>query len=126
MKMLVCILAIATGLEASAQPLTTATFQDLSRTVFAISCTSCHSSQNGEPPEAKIDLTSFAALTASNNQVSKHTPFIIPGSPETSRLYLAVQSGDMPATEDGSKGKPLEPEQIQAVYDWIKNGAVDN
>ncbi len=126
MKMLICVLAFATGLEASAQSMTTATFQNLSQTVFAVSCTSCHSSQNGEPPEAKIDLSSFAAVTASNNQVSKHTPFIVPGSPETSRLYFAVQSGDMPATENGSKGKPLEPEQIQAIYDWIKDGALDN
>ena len=43
---------------------------------------------------------------------------IIPGEPESSSLYYVVAQGIMP------KGSPpLSAGEVQAIYQWIKNGA---
>lgn len=106
-----------------------ATFTELSKNVFSQSCTSCHMTMSAkEPAEAGIDLSSYALMVATNNNKKnpKHAPFIIPGDPDHSKLYVAVLKGKMPATEDGSKAVPLSAAQIQNIYDWIKAGALDN
>ncbi len=48
-------------------------------------------------------------------------PVVVAGEPEKSRLYQYLASGRMPK----GAGK-LPPEKIQAVYDWIKQGAKNN
>jgi len=106
-----------------------ATFTALNKNVFSQSCTSCHMQMSvKEPAEAGIDFMTYATMMASNQSTSnpKHAPFIIPGDPVNSKLYLAVKSGNMPAKEDGSKGLPLSPVLVQNIYDWIKAGALNN
>ena len=106
-----------------------ATFASLSTKVFSHECTSCHMVMGPkEPAEAGIDLSSFAAMTASNNgrKNPKHAPFIIAGDPEHSKLYVAVKKGKMPQKEDGSPAPALSAADVQDIYDWIKQGALNN
>ena len=104
------------------------TFRGISANIFSKNCTSCHAQNGTDAPEAKIDLSSFQAMMTSNSNSanSKHSPFLVPGDPDNSKMYQAVKSGAMPATEDGDAGTPLSPEHIQQIYDWIKAGALDN
>jgi hypothetical protein len=118
--------AIAQELVAELAAQNPATFSELQKTVFTQSCTSCHMQMSAnEPAEAGIDFMSYEAMMASNESTTnpKHAPFIIPGDPIHSKMYIAVKKGKMPATEDGSPGIPLSPQQIQNIYDWIKAGA---
>jgi mono/diheme cytochrome c family protein len=106
-----------------------ATFGSLSKKVFSQQCTSCHMAMGPkDPAEAGIDLSSFAALTASNNSKTnpKHAPFIVAGDPEQSKLYIAVKTGKMPQKEDGTQGPVLSAADVQDIYDWIKQGALNN
>ena len=111
--------------DASLDPIT---FRGISKNIFSQNCTSCHAQNGTDAPEASIDLTSFQSLMTSNSNAAnpKHAPFLVPGDPENSKMYQAVKSGSMPATEDGDAGTPLSPEHIQQIYDWIKAGALDN
>lgn len=103
-------------------------FQGVSRNIFAKNCTMCHSPEGDDGPEANIDLSSYDSLMKSNSNPAnqKHAPFIIPGDPKHSKMYIAVKTGKMPATESGAPGTPLSPEHIQDIYDWIKAGAKNN
>jgi hypothetical protein len=81
-----------------------------------------------DPAEAGIDLSTFSALTVSNNSKTnpKHAPFIVAGDPEHSKLYLAVKTGQMPQKEDGTAAPALSSADVQDIYDWIKQGALNN
>jgi hypothetical protein len=106
-----------------------ATFGSLSKKVFSQQCTSCHMVMGPkDPAEAGIDLSSFAALTASNDNKTnpKHAPFIVAGDPENSKLYVAVKTGKMPLKEDGTPAPALSAADVQDIYDWIKQGALNN
>lgn len=46
---------------------------------------------------------------------------VVPGEPEKSRMYIMVASRRMPKGRGG-----LPAEQIQAIYEWIRNGAKDD
>ncbi len=106
-----------------------ATFSALSTKVFTQQCTSCHMAMGPKAPaEGGIDLSSFAAFTASNTNKKnpKHAPFVVAGDPEHSKLYRAVKSGKMPEKEDGTRAPALSAADVQDIYDWIKQGALDN
>ena len=81
-----------------------------------------------DPAEAGIDLSSFALLTASNSNKKnpKHAPFIVAGDPEHSKLYVAVKTGKMPRKEDGTPAPALSAADVQDIYDWINQGALNN
>jgi len=81
-------------------------FQWVKGNVFG-QCTNCH-----RPPEASkgIDLTTYESTIASGT--------VVPGSPDSSRIYTSLVSGKMPM------GAPrLSPEQIDGVRSWIAAGA---
>jgi hypothetical protein len=106
-----------------------ATFGSLSKKVFSQQCTTCHMVMGPkDPAEAGIDLSSFAAMTASNNSKTnpKHAPFILAGDPEHSKLYVAVKSGKMPQKEDGSPAPALSAADVQDIFVWIQQGARNN
>jgi len=103
------------------------TFRGISRNIFLTTCITCHASHDGDPAEAKIELTNYAVMMTCNQMTgTTHAPFIIPGDPEHSKLYIAVQTGKMPTTESGAPGQSLTASQIQNIYDWIKAGALNN
>jgi hypothetical protein len=105
------------------------TFRGISQNIFATSCISCHKVNSPtDPAEAGLDFSSFQLMMNCNHDTgnTKHAPFIIAGDPEHSKLYIALKSGNMPATEAGPPGPKLADALIQNVYDWIKAGAPNN
>lgn len=91
-----------------------ASFASLNRSLFVPKCLSCHSGPNS--PHG-VDVSSYNSIVNS----PMFPPLIIPGNPEKSSLYQACASGVMP------KGAPHLPDAyMQALYQWIKNGAKEN
>lgn len=75
--------------------------------VFSPRCTKCHS---GPDPKGDIDTSSYEKLMGGFA--------IVPGQPESSVLYLAIDSDRMP-----SEGPKLQDEVKKVIYDWIRDGA---
>lgn len=92
---------------------TTLDYQGVRKKILEPHCLTCHS---GPDAPNGLDYSTYDSMV-------KNPPYqvIIPGEPERSILYVEVETGGMP---DG--GPKLSDEEIQFVYDWIKNGAVEN
>lgn len=100
--------------EATIQP----TYLSIRENIFSLTsprgkCVSCHGSIN---PAHHLDLSSYEKMAT-----GKHLPpLIVPGDPEESSLYIECATGKMP------KGGPkLTQAELNALYDWIKDGARD-
>lgn len=78
-------------------------FSELNEQVFQPICFRCHSS--GAP-----NFSSYNTLLASGK--------VIPFSAENSSVYQQVESGNMP-----KDSAPLAQGDIQAIFEWIQNGA---
>jgi serine/threonine-protein kinase len=78
------------------------------------SCAKCHSDKIKKYPG--LDVHDSAALLGRKG--SRSLPFITPGSPEKSELFLQVKSGDMP--EAGPKFTQAE---LSVLERWIRAGA---
>ena len=89
-------------------PLDKATFSWVQENILKISCIRCHS---GPAPSMGIDFSSYDLVMGSGT--------VVAGKPEESPLWIQIQSGKMP-----KNGPKLSQDQIQAVYDWIKKGAL--
>ena len=99
-------------------------FDSMSKVSFATSiqpiiisnCTQsgCHGAVNGE----KFKLLTY-------DELIKHTD-VKAGSPETSKLYSVIRAYN---AEDIMPRKPYDPlteKQIQLIYVWIGQGALNN
>lgn len=86
-----------------------ATFTSIKSTIFSEKCLSCHSTSGGN--QGSINLETYASVL---NTLS-------PGSPDSSSLYTSVNTGSMP---QGSL--KLCASDIEAIQNWIQNGAQNN
>ncbi len=75
----------------------TPTHQSIQSVVIQSKCLECHTS-----------LSSYEGVLA----------IVEPGNPEKSDFYREIRKGSMPL-----HSPKLSDAEIQAVYDWIKNGA---
>lgn len=76
-------------------------------------CLACHA---GPKPAHHLDLSTYEKIVKNNHL----PPLIVPGKPEKSALYQSCADGKMP------KGGPkLTEQELNALYDWIKEGASD-
>jgi hypothetical protein len=75
-------------------------------------CLGCHT---GPAAKRGVDLSSYESL------LSLDPPILVPGRPEDSDLYLSVAKGRMPFA-----GPPLTEGELQQIFEWIKNGALNN
>jgi hypothetical protein len=91
------------GAEGEIEPIT---FETIATQVLP-ACTRCH-----QPGGRLIDLTSYEAIMA-------QPALVVPGSPQTSRLYVVVQQGIMPP-----RGPLLAPELQDLLFQFIAQGAV--
>src|SRR3954465_8025438 len=78
------------------------------------SCRSCH----GETaPMGKLDLSTRESLLRGGTRGAD----LVPGNAEESRLYRRVAGLEQPAMP--AKGAPLTPKEIDALKQWIDDGA---
>ncbi len=91
--------------------------------ILASHCFSCH----GPDPEMRkaglrLDLAEWAMKKRPG-----HPDAIVPGYPEKSELIKRIESHDphylMPQNAQG-EAKPMKPEEIAVLKEWIKEGAV--
>jgi hypothetical protein len=91
--------------------------------ILASRCFSCH----GPDPEMRkaglrLDLAEFAMKKRPG-----HRDAIVPGHPEKSELVKRIESTDshylMPQNAQG-EAKPMKPEEIAILREWVKQGAV--
>lgn len=105
------------------------TLASIQKNIFDKSCAS--SSCHGSSKQAGLDLRDGAAYASLVNvdpdkaaAVSAGLKRVTPGNPDKS--FLVVKLGTVPSGM-GSRmpqgGKPLSSAQIQAIKDWISNGA---
>ena len=91
--------------------------------ILASRCFACH----GPDPEMRkaglrLDLAEWAMKKRPG-----HRDAIVPGHPEKSELVKRIESKDphhlMPQTAQG-EAKPMKPEEIAILREWIRQGAV--
>lgn len=89
------------------------TYASIATNIIAAKCLSCH---NGPNSAKRVDLSSYDTILANTN----YPPLVLPGKPEQSSLYTAIVTGYMPRYKSALRGV-----EMQAVLDWIQNGAKD-
>jgi mono/diheme cytochrome c family protein len=91
--------------------------------ILASNCFSCH---GPDPEMRKAGLRLDLAESAFRKRPG-HPDAIVPGHPEQSELIRRIESKDphalMPQTTQG-EAKPMKPEEIAILKEWIKEGAV--
>jgi hypothetical protein len=91
--------------------------------ILARNCFSCH----GPDPEMRKAGLRLDLEEAAFRKRPGHPDAIVPGHPEKSALIKRIESTDphhlMPQSSDG-QAKPMKPEEIATLKEWIKEGAV--
>jgi hypothetical protein len=134
---LFCVLLAGCGGDSPILP----KFSDIQTRVFSRSCvfSSCHSDDGhkGElvlaPGEAYDNLVGDGGVLANNDlAAARGLKRVVPGHPEQSYLWMKLDQGEIP-TPDGGLGDPMPqvgtrlPQQtIDAIRDWILQGAQNN
>ncbi len=95
------------------------TFVSIRENILATSsirgkCLSCHS---GSKPAHHLDLSTYEKIVKNSHL----PPLLVPGKPEDSVLYTSCAKGEMPK----GGGAKLTQQELNALYDWIKEGAKD-
>lgn len=108
------VLAFLVGCEESGPAKDDPSYATDVQPLFDASCVSCH---GGGAPAADYSLTSRAgALGPGSDTVTN----VVPGSPESSRLFIRLDDGTMPP------GGRWDSTRIAMVRNWIAKGAKDN
>ena len=101
----------------STQPSNAAYYRIHIAPLFARSCSSCH---KPEKHKGGLRMDSYEQLMRGGDD----GPALVPGNPKASELIRRVR---LPASDDDSMpsdgDKPLSPEEIQMVEQWIAAGA---
>jgi hypothetical protein len=91
--------------------------------ILASRCFSCH----GPDPEMRKAGLRLDLAESAMKKRSGHPDAIVPGHPDDSELIKRIESKDphhlMPQTTLG-EAKPMNPEEIAILREWIKQGAV--
>lgn len=86
-----------------------ATFTWISVNILQPKCVTCHKASGAA--SANLRLNNYTNTLAA----------VVPNSPATSKIYIQSADGSMP------KDAPdLSTTEIQAIYDWIAAGALNN
>ena len=87
---------------------------------------SCH---GGSTPEAGLDLStaqaSYDSLVGVASSQEPSFTLVTPGDPDNSLLYM-VLTGEVGSVDQMPPGYSLDPEEIEAVRQWIEDGAENN
>jgi len=91
------------------------TAADAALDAIVAKCVDCHGPQLRRP-KGKFGYITDLARVAANEE------YVIPGSPVESEFWLTIDAGEMPP-DDADSG-PLTTAEKDAIYTWIKLGAV--
>jgi len=111
----------APALEASSDP-KIAFFREHIKPILSSRCMTCHNSARvASGRSGKLDQTTRDTLLAGG----RSGPAVVPGKPEDSLLIKRVR-GEVPDSDTmpPPPKDPLTPEQIAAIEQWIRDGAV--
>jgi hypothetical protein len=87
-------------------------FDWISTEILSKRCTGCH---NGTNKRTDLDLRTYESLMEFEGSFQKA---VEPGDPKASGLYLLLDEREMPPS-----GPPVEGEELEAIKEWIRNGA---
>ena len=90
-------------------------YASLKKYVLKPKCMSCHSGPDAKPTNDPIDFSTYETA-----MVKRFVPLLIKGKPDTSRLFLTVESGEMPV--EGV----LHEKEVEFVKKWIEACAPKN
>ena len=94
-------------------------FASLKANIFDIKCQECH----------RLGGRGEAILFESKEELLKSLePIIIPGEPENSKLVQSLLEGakkPMPPLRVRPRIAPVAEAELNAIIEWIKNGAID-
>ena len=99
-----------------------ATFASIRANILVPKCSACHTPNagNNNMPASGLNMSTHQTFTTSKPGV------IVAGSPGTSRIMPRIQSTDPAFRMPRNAPAPLSPQEIQAISDWILNGALNN
>ena len=106
---------------------TTVSFANDILPIFTTRCTACHGSagSGGDAPP----LTTAEAFAAIVNQASVQRPdlkHVLPGSADTSWLFIKVNSAAPGVGVRMPTGSALSAADIATIRNWINQGALNN
>jgi len=111
------------GRESSAVASRRVDFNQDVQPILASRCFSCH----GPDPEMRKAGLRLDLGESAMKKRPGHPDAIVPGHPERSELIKRIESKDphhlMPQTTEG-EAKPMKPEEIATLKEWVKEGAV--
>lgn len=84
-------------------------FSSLQDYILRPKCMSCHSGENSKPENDPINFDSYETT-----MIRRFVPLLIKGKPEVSRLFISVETGEMP-----EQGK-LHEKEIEFISNWIE------
>lgn len=103
------------------------TFTKLMKTngILAVNCVRCHnSSTSADAFQGGYDMTDYEKMLVLKD--TQLRPVLIPGSRD-SRMYRRLNAGDLSLGESlMPKDGPISDDKIQAIENWILNGAKNN
>ena len=99
-------------------------YRDQIQPVFNARCVDCHSA---DQHSGKIVLASYDQMMSSKT-VSGRAPLVAPGNPNESRLFIlcATAQAHFRMPPDTSTKTPLTRQELEALRDWIRQGAKNN
>lgn len=95
--------------------------------VLAAACYRCHDPSMPDSvgtERSGLDLSSFDALRAGGGTTG--TDIVSPEDPCGSLLYLKVLAGPPVGSRMPLGGAPLTAQQLDAIHDWVAEGATNN
>lgn len=104
------------GTEDPPPPPITATYESINTNILQVTCIKCHTA--GKSAER--------VLLDKESLLNSPLELVLPGNAAESGLVIDLERTDdkrMPPAKEGYS--PLKPDQLQAVRDWINNGAKD-
>ncbi len=116
--------------DRDSDPKTDISFEDdIRKPIFEdkMTCLPCHDPTGKDPRGWQLgglDLRTFDSLMAGG--VNSAADIVVPGKPCSSRLLQKVGAAPPSGSRMPLTGNPLTAAQVQAIHDWIFEGARDN
>jgi len=103
------------------------TLESIQDNIFTPSCSGCHTGPNGGALPAGLDLTSISAsfigLVNVESLQNSALDRVEPGNPDDSYLIRKLEGTASVGAQMPLFGTPLDQDAIDAVRQWISNGA---